>query len=808
MNRSRLMAATCLVSALAAGAVTTAAAQTAAPARPAVQTAELGEVIVTARKRQESILSVPVVETAIGQQALQRYQTQDLKGIATLVPGVAVGDNLLSIGTTISIRGVGTSAYDPGVDQAVSLNIDGMQFSQGLAYSSGMFDMSQVEVLKGPQSLFYGKSSPGGVISVRTADPTDKFELIARAGHEFEANEWRGDLIVSGPVTDSLKLRLAITGGSQDGFYKNAAVGLASTGAINPSSSRMGPDKDYQIRGTALWNPISQFDARLKINQVHDRDTFAGSEQYVLCPDGVTAPIGIPFIGGGEDCKRDRTERVVGMSPQAFPGIPNGGIPFLENTQTYGTLEMNYRIQPELTLTSVTGYYNLHSQSLVNTTQTTFAAPFASVTNHFKRHDWSEEVRLNSDYTGPLNFTLGGLIQRTGVDDLVSLGGNTFLGFPAFLVKGTNELDEKTNSIFGQVRYMVIPKVEVALGARFTDETRSDDPFAYDANNVRTPTPIPTPKIKSDKTAPELTITYKPTTDWTIFGSLKKGYKSGSYDIATPATPNEENSFHDERVQGYEIGTKARLLNRRLVTNLSFYDYHYNDLQVGGISPLAGIPTIITVNAGSALVYGIDYDVTYRPEMIDGLTLNGAVNWNEGHFQAFQNAAPCYGGQLISEGCNEVFSTVTNTFIAQDWSGKPLIRAPRWQVNFGFDWQTDIGSDMTLILSNNNQYSSKYNTNLGFLYYQKGFIKTDLSATLQGPRDRWEVSVIGKNLTNELTAGTCNNFNAAIGGPFVAGTLPGGAGTNTPAIYGHDEVGCFMDRGREIWLRLTVKPFN
>src|SRR5690606_17170414 len=101
-------------------------------------------------------------------------------------------------GPQVTIRGVGTSSYDPGVDQSVSLNIDGLSLGQGLAFASGMFDVSQVEVLKGPQSLFYGKSTPGGVISLRTADPTDQLELTGRAGYEFEAREVRGEFILSG----------------------------------------------------------------------------------------------------------------------------------------------------------------------------------------------------------------------------------------------------------------------------------------------------------------------------------------------------------------------------------------------------------------------------------------------------------------------------------------------------------------------------------------------------------------------------------------------------------------------------------
>jgi hypothetical protein len=111
-----------------------------------------------------------------------------LKDLATLVPGLLLGDNLPSFGAQVSIRGVGTNAFDIGVDQSVSLNIDGLQLTQALAF------IRQAEVLKGPQALFYGKSSPGGVISLRTADPTDSFEIIARGGYEFDAQEKRGRL--------------------------------------------------------------------------------------------------------------------------------------------------------------------------------------------------------------------------------------------------------------------------------------------------------------------------------------------------------------------------------------------------------------------------------------------------------------------------------------------------------------------------------------------------------------------------------------------------------------------------------------
>ena len=152
---------------------------------------QLEEIIVTARKREESIEKVPVIETVVTGKTLEDYASQDLKALAQDVPDLVIGSNIEDFGQQISIRGIGNTTLNASVDQSVSLNIDGMQINQGLAYSTGLFDVGQVEVLEGPQALFYGKSTTGGVISLRSADPTDTPEVIARGGYETEAEEKR-----------------------------------------------------------------------------------------------------------------------------------------------------------------------------------------------------------------------------------------------------------------------------------------------------------------------------------------------------------------------------------------------------------------------------------------------------------------------------------------------------------------------------------------------------------------------------------------------------------------------------------------
>jgi iron complex outermembrane receptor protein len=815
MRNSRTLTASCSAVALASALVWTAPGVARAQATAQAQPPQLQEVIVTARKRQESILNVPVVETAIPQQKMERFHVTDLKDVATLVPGIALGDSILSIGTQISIRGVGTTTFNPGVDQSVSLNIDGLQLSQGLAYSSALFDVGLVEVLKGPQALFYGKSSPGGVISVRSADPTSRFEVIARAGYEFEAQEKQAQIIVSGPVTDSLKLRLASQWDTQEGFYENIAVGAPAFGGRTPTYKST-PEKSYMLRGTALWNPTSQFDARLKINQARDRTEEAGWSQLVLCPEG-NAPLtlapgfSIPFLSPNDTCKKDRQFAVVDYDKAAFPLLPNNGTNYIETTQTYGTLELNYRPRRDITLTSTTGYYLLHSSSLVNTSVSGAAAPIIGVTNGFHRRELTEELRANSDFAGPVNFTLGGFLQRAQFNDLVTAYANkapamSFLPFPGLIAEaGDQTVDITTNSIFGQVRYKILPQVEIAAGARWTDEKRTDT--ATDtATGVPIPVSLATPEIHSTNTSPEVTITYKPTNDLTFFGALKRGYKSGSFDTATPATPGQDNAFGDEKVEGGEIGMKSRWLERQLLFNLAAYDYRYSGLQVGAILPVqGGLPVTKTINAGAALVYGIEGDFAYRPDWFQGLGLNAAVNWNHAQFKALNNV-PCFEGQTIALGCNEVFDPTVNSglggFTAQDQTGLPLVRAPKWQATFGFDYSTDIGNDLTLVLGSTTQYSSKYLTGLGYPYYQKGFFKTDLNITLQGPKDRWEFAIIGKNLNNALTSGNCTHSDA--GGGLIGAIT----GTTLTGPSGLAEIGCWMDRGREVWLRVTLKPYN
>lgn len=807
------------------------------------------EILVLARKREESILKVPVVVTAVSEEALQTSGVTQITDLPKLVPGLVIAGNLLSIGPQVTIRGVGTSSFDPGVDQSISLNIDGLSLGQGLAFGSAMFDVAQVEVLKGPQALFYGKSSPGGVIALRTADPGSEPEFIFRVGYEFEAREIRPEFIASGPLSDTLGARVAAMYSTADGYFKNHAVPEPSTGAQAPRHVRDLRPENYAFRGTLLWEPTDRFSARFKINHVYDHASNPDQKQLANCPDGpgqAFIPIPgfppVPFIGG-DDCKFDRVANQIYLDPASFPNLPNSGVPYLENEQNFGTLELNYEVSDGLNLNSTTAYYDLDSSSMVNPTLTTAAGPTFAVVNDFGRREFTQEFRLESDFAGPLNFTLGAFYEDGRIRDRVGFIRNTSyfwispefyeiaIGFPLDILNDDREttVNIKTYSLFGQLRYKLTDQLELAGGVRWTDETRSQTVFDFQNNMDLTPL-LPVTKIGSDNFSPEATITYTPTDDLTLFASYKKGYKSGSFKMAVPPVAGEDNSFDDERVEGWEAGLKSRLLDRSLLMNVAVYNYLYKGLQVGGIANSeGGVPVITTVNAGKARTYGVDFDLTYMPPSIEGLRLNASLNWNRARYKNLDNI-PCYANQTFDQGCNTFFAPPTGEqlnlppgvgvtvdgvygfYNGQDISGKRMIRAPEWAANFGFDYELPVGNGMKVQIANNNQYSSSYpsflangrpdNDNI-----QDSFFKINATLALKGENDGWEVALIGQNLTNELVASNCSASNSAGGillpfsGAYTGGSVQG--------PMGWAEALCFPDGGgRAVWLRLTMRPSN
>ncbi|MDE8653563.1 TonB-dependent receptor [Novosphingobium album (ex Liu et al. 2023)] len=777
-----------------------------------------GDIVVSARKRQESIMNVPVVTNTLDQRQLEKFQTDDISKVAEQVPGLVVGEGAAAAyGAQISLRGVGTSVLNGTVDQSVSLNVDSQQFTQGLAYTAAMFDIGQITVLKGPQALFFGKASPGGVIAIQTADPTPDFEARVRAGYEFVADAKQGEVIVSGPLSDTLGLRLAGRYTRTLGYFRNRAEPIPGLGGIMPKPRRGTNSSEGIVRGTALWQPTDRFTARLKVTYTQN-NVDGKSGQFTSCPDGITGPGGVPFIGN-PDCKLDRNFGSVDLDPASFNGIKRGGHQFSDIEQTFGVLELNYDFTDALKLTSVTGYYDVNEQDQFNASSSNGAGPPFSSYTHYNRNDFTQELRLTSDFRdSPVNFTLGAFYQKVKQHKLGIALGNAALRLPAYFSNGTHSNPEESESLFGQVLWKVTPTLEIAGGARWTHEDRR---HVY-INLLTSPDPVAlaVPQLKSNRVSPELTVTFTPTEDLTIFGALKKGYKSGSFNSSGSFRPGDDSSFHDEKVKGGEMGLKARFLDRALSFNLSGYYYEYGDLQVGANSQQdTGLIVVRTLNAASAKIYGVEMDSSYRPPSIEGLTVRMAASWNHARYGKFTNA-PCWGGQTAAQGCNQLFARNANQtppgpagavqvngvygfYTSQDLSGRELLRSPDFTATAGFDYEQPIGGGMKLLFASQMRYSSKYFADILLRdnELQPAYAKVNANVTLYGPDERWELSLIANNLTDHLIRNRCSSSNAA-NGLVLGGIITGGIARGAAGV---DEVICTVDPGREVWVRAAFR---
>jgi iron complex outermembrane receptor protein len=799
-------------------------APTAAPAssRPALSSSfDSGEIIVTARKRDETLMSVPVVVTAVAGAQLAARGVTNLDGLARITPQLLAGNQGGAVqGGNIAIRGVSGPDQNPFGDQAVSFNVDGVQVAKATVRRMSDFDFAQVEVLKGPQALFFGKNSPAGIISIHTADPTKDFEAKLSGGYEFNARQVRVEGYVSGPVTDTLGFRIAGVYSDMKGDLKDRTP---ADSLYAPPNGRNPTYKDWTVRGTLKWEPSDAFNAKLKVSYGQLRgDGPASGTAFTSCPQGFR------FTGSGvNQCsEKDGANSNAGYGTflATLPGTlmhwKANGNNFNDQDQALAGLEMNWHLADAITLTSVTGFYYAKVDQCQNyENDPGILLPSCNV---YKDQEISQEVRFSTNYDGPVNFT-GGLYYG---DTRASTGSITFLfanggsvlnpADPTFYGSPNNPAmvndyflrqRGKAYSGYAQVSYKPIEKIEIDIGGRYSYEKKRltsvrftpglsdgafsgsyllDDYFLTAANEVNS-TILPNRHDHWKDFSPEITASYRPSQRLTLFASYKHGflsggYNSGSVSFGTPAgcdSAHPENclnlSYKPQTIKGFEGGVKAELFGNTLRTNLSVYSYKISDQQVSNV--INATNTIS--NAGGARVKGVEWDAVWRTP-ISGFSLHAAAAYNKGKYTSYPNA-PCYGGQTAALGCNGA---------SQDLGGTELIRAPKWNLSAGFDYEHPITEAMKLGLSANAGRTTSYLTDSSSAPNgrQPAYTLIDATARLATIDDHYELSLIGRNLTDKYY--------------YVASSLVPFAANPSGGLLDRFST---LSRGREIWLRASVK---
>lgn len=811
MNRSaslRVIRHACLASIIVtAGLAVPAQAQASDPAPAADEAVNApveGEIIVTARRRDERLIDAPVAITALGGAQLDNYAVTEFSDMASLVPTMVAGKAASGSSASIFLRGVGSTALSAGFDQSVSFVVDGMPMSRGREISLSQYDVQRIEVLKGPQALFFGKNATGGLIAVSTNNPRDVFEAGFKAGYGFEAQEKYGEGYISGPIAEGLRARLAFRVSDSEGAFTNtaAATYLDPFGLERHRNSKYrGGGRTYSGRATVEWDATDNLTFQVKTGYTDQKDGGPSDLIERICGGGRTTPFtanGIP-PSPNADCAID------GRSDNAtLPlTVAQADYRYAGDGHMYSRLKSGYGIltatltSDVFDVTSITSYYRFKQNDLSNVSGEAYPASFSQLADY---RQTAEELRFQSKWDGPVNMLFGLFASSNKFifnTDAYIFPLPTAAGNPTFTTfKRDNGFSGSSMSAFGEVTANLTDTIELAGGARWSYEARNSYQASLPANAAFAGAFPPGLRLddryRETDLSPQMTLRYKPSRDLTFYAAYKEGFKSGGFNISqtlTPAATVAAGEYGAERARGGEVGARAILMNGALSLNATAYYYDYLDLQVQNFDPV----TIgqVVANAGTLRVKGIEGDFNWRS---GGFSLRGAAAFNDAKYKDY--IGQCYGGQTVAAGCN-LLAGPSGAFTSQDYDGRTPPKAPRLAGRIGASYDLPLNaSGWTLQMSSDVSYTGKYHftDTLRPDGIQSAFTKIDAALRLNGPDDRWTIGLIGRNLTNELVVTAANDI------PFAGGS---GTGTAGPGVLA--DMSAFVDNPREIYVEVGFK---
>lgn len=786
-----------------------------APGTASAEGRVLEEIIVTARKKEESLQDVPVVVQAFDSAALEAYATNRFEDLSDLVSGLSI----LSEGAitpSVNLRGVQTSGTSSIADNSVSTVFDGVPYSGAHILNYGLFDAEAVEVLKGPQALFFGKNSPGGVIAVRTKDPTDELFTELRTGHEFEGTRSYGHAIVSGPFDETWGGRLAVRVSSQDGYFDNV-WGRGDPEAVQPVSST-GPNYDeFQINGT-LRGEFDRGDVTIKIlHATREGKGHYAPYQFIEC-DGrdLSVPGNPTGLNPFTDCSVDKKFATAPFMPtDAAPTtLFSNREPFTDNELTQVSIDANLDINDTWSVNSITGWVDLQNSLLGNSapgSNNDFGIAYGSTPSIDKI---SQEIRFTGEFDRA-TVMLGAFADNRENFSQTKLWIN-----PSFALTPDTEFgtDSESWSVFAQVNYDLTEAVNLSVGGRYTSEERS-----LSARNNQANTGFPrrsiigahrftVDELSYQNFSPELIVSWQAADDVNLYAGYREAFKSGGfspsstrgYPTVDPSVPAIDVSYEEENAEGFEVGAKTEWLGNSLRVNVAAFSFEYSDLQQSAFDGAE----VRTINAGIANVEGVEMDVLWVTP-IDGLTVNGNVAFNNNEFDDFLDGCNDFQIFVAQGDCNvnadgnlETWadgnrSTAVAGIIAsgadvQDRSGHPLRRAPEWSGSVGFTYERQISESMIFTANGLAIYSDEYQTEgeNNPLAIQDAYWIINAGIGIEATDGGWQLNLIGRNLTDE--AYVISAFETPRSGSNSAGLREILSGMRNPP--------------RQVFLELTVRP--
>lgn len=704
-------------------------------AAPTAFSGQLEEVTVTASLRASNVQDVPIAITVLGADAIEKANIFDATGIANNTPGLAYGE--FSPGQAkYSMRGIGSADDGAGLDNSVSLFLDGVYVGRGAGINFDLFDLERIEVLKGPQGALFGRNTIGGAISVVTQKPSDEFsgKASATVGNE---GILRVQGLVTGPLTDGLAGKLVVNHREHDGFVKNVVTGTDNH-----------QDEDQtSLRGQLLWS-LDNSEWLLSVDYLEDDRGDAGRTPVRNRENRGTPVENSESLGGNRP--HTTTAPIVGFTKREIAGA---------------SLEGSFDFDKGK-LISITGYRDVESNWEMPSVGVSLSFPDNNDPNVFgldvmdaideSIQTFSQEFRFVSDLGGDFGFVAGlfYFTEDTDRTEEFRLDRNTVSGGQVTVGNEyTNTGNETTSyAAYGQANWDISEKWSVLAGGRYTYDEKDYDATSVDCGlsdaelaaagfegfgacqGVGGSVNIISEAfaVEADDTwtdfSPMVSVQFKPNDQTMVFATISTGFKSGGFAGSQGVASAATDPVDPEEVTNYELGFKSDLLDNSLRLNATAFFMDYTDMQVVifGPTPGSAFGTFQTLNAGEADISGIEIDFDWR--ITDAFSLSGNY--------AFLDT--------------EVNDLILNGI---DQSGARLAQSPEHSYNLIADYDIAL-SDNGGNLNFHVQYSytdEQTNTTSSEAAINFTDEKELVSASVNwtSANERINVSLWGKNLTDE-----------------------------------------------------------
>ncbi|MCJ2187964.1 TonB-dependent receptor [Novosphingobium beihaiensis] len=743
-----------------------------------------GDIIVTARRREERLVDVPIAVTTFSGEQLAKSGAIDVTDLAQTTPNVTLEPSR-GTNSTLSafIRGIGQQDPVSGFEQGVGIYLDDVYLNRPQAAVLDIYDVQRIEVLRGPQGTLYGRNTIGGAVKYVTK-PLAQDPYLKVRGTYGSYDQADAVITASAPVSDLVRVGGSLARLSRGGFGKNLTTGEDNY------------NKDiWAARGTVeLGGYGAPVTIRINGDYTHDKSNARGGHRLI---PGYTS--GTPVLKDVYDTQ-------------------GGLIDPKQDVEAYGfSINATAELTDALTLRSISAWRKDHSASPIDFDA--LPAVDLDVPAYYRNEQTSQEFQLLYDDGGMFQGLIGAYYLTAKADTQFDV--RLFTTAPAILPGLTAftqaNVDTETFAVFGDFTLDFTDQLSLALGGRYTWDQRKADILRQNYLLGGSPVfggpgvPFGSPstdfsgKATFKKFTPRASLSFKPTPDHNIYASFSQGFKGGGFDprgvgVNAPTTnPSGEPSdaeiarylsFKPESVDSYEMGYKGNLFGGGLYLAVAAFHMDYKDVQipgsagctVGGVATFCGVIT----NAGKARIDGFEVETNARVARDlaisgDRLSFTGSLGYINARYKEYITNVP---------------DPDTGLPVPTDVSSQRKIQnTPKWTGSATLAYDTPLGGG-DLSLSSTVSYRSKtYQFEVPNPYIdQKGYALVDASLVYTAPGGGWSLGLHGKNLFDKQYK--------TSGYSFVA---PDGAGGLVPTLGTEGTLTAFYGNPRQVFVTATLE---